>query len=74
MLKVLLLIDCDSCRALFRHLTVASDDQTAWAVHGDNLAVIAEDQGWVRTHDGNCHYCSRCWPDVEQALVASAAF
>jgi hypothetical protein len=66
MLKVLLMIDCDFCRQLFRFSLFASEDLTAWGVHGQGLATMAEAQGWQRSLCGNFHYCPHCAAHVEE--------
>jgi hypothetical protein len=60
MIKVSIIIDCDACRCLFRLSHFASEDITAWRVHGGALLSLAEDDGWVQTSDGNYHYCPGC--------------
>lgn len=60
MLKVMLLIDCDGCRRLFLCSRFASEDTSAWRVHGDILSKMAEDVGWIQSSDGNLHFCSAC--------------
>ena len=65
MLKVLLMIDCEFCRRLFRLSHFASDDITAWQIHSTNLVAIAESEGWQRSDCGNFHYCPTCSADLE---------
>lgn len=60
MRKVLLLIDCDGCRCLYEFSRTASEDTTAWHVHGDTLVRMAIDDSWHETSCGNYHYCSAC--------------
>lgn len=60
MLKVLLLIDCDGCRNIFHYSRFASEDNTAWRIHGDNLIKMAESNGWNESSDGNSHFCPSC--------------
>ena len=66
MLKVLIMIDCDSCRSLFQLSHFASTDVTAWSVHGDKLVQLAESNGWSRTCCGNFHYCPTCAEELEE--------
>ena len=65
MIKILLMIDCEFCRRLFRLSHFASDDPTAWTVHGDNLVAIAKSEGWLSSDCGNFHYCPPCTADLE---------
>jgi hypothetical protein len=60
MLKVMLMIDCDACRRLFRLSHVASEDRTAWLIHGGSLTDMAEEEGWGNSSCRNFHYCPRC--------------
>ena len=64
MLKVSLIIDCDGCRRLFPYSRFASDDTTAWQVHGETLVHMAEEKGWTRTECGNFHYCLDCYEEL----------
>lgn len=60
MLKVALLIDCDSCRCLYPLSRFVSDDVTAWRVHGDTLMDMSEEDGWDCSECRNFHYCPEC--------------
>lgn len=60
MKKVLLMIDCDSCRRLYEYTRTASEDTIAWWVHGNNLTKMAMQDGWARTEDDNSHFCPDC--------------
>lgn len=68
MLKVSLIIDCDGCRSLFPYSRFASDDTSAWRVHGEFLVAMAEEDGWVRTSCGNYHYCEPCWDELSELI------
>ncbi|MGI0134505.1 MAG: hypothetical protein ACREBW_06070 [Candidatus Micrarchaeaceae archaeon] len=69
MKKVLLMIDCDGCRQLYEMIRVASEDTTAWHVHGDRLTRMAMKDGWARTEDDNSHYCPDCVLSLEKMIV-----
>lgn len=60
MRKVLLLIDCDACGRLYDFSRTASEDITAWHVHGNIIIQMALDDGWHQSYDTNYHYCPRC--------------
>lgn len=60
MKKVLLMLDCDNCRRLYPFTRFASEDTTAWDVHGDTLTGMALVDGWSRSEDDNSHFCSEC--------------
>ena len=64
MLKVLLLIDCDSCRQLFEFSRTASEDTIAWRVHGRTLVNMATKSGWFESDDANYHYCPACTEEL----------
>ena len=66
MMKVLLMIDCDSCRELFSFSRTASDDTSAWRVHGTNLVRMAIEHGWAESQDCNYHYCPKCADELEE--------
>jgi hypothetical protein len=66
MKKVLLLIDCDSCRQLYVHSRVASEDTTAWELHGNNLIKMAVRDGWGESCCRNFQYCPSCLEDNEE--------
>lgn len=68
MFKVLLLIDCDGCRRLFEFSRTASEDTSAWRVHGEALLSMAKRKDWAETIDGNSHYCPQCWRELEDLL------
>lgn len=70
MKKVLLLLDCDHCRCLYDFARFASEDTTAWDLHGRTIAKRAFQDGWARTPDDNFHYC----PDCIQKLEAESQF
>lgn len=57
MKKVLLLLDCDLCRNVYEYTRFASEDTTAWDVHGSAISRMAFRDGWARTCDDNSHYC-----------------
>lgn len=65
MMKVLLLIDCDSCRRLFAFSRTAAADYTAWSAHPDTLEKMACADGWAISEDGNSHYCPACLRESE---------
>lgn len=69
MLKVLLLIDCDTCRRLFEFSRTASEDTAAWRLHGKSLVGMAEDSGWAESDDGNFHYCPSCSDDMQKMFL-----
>ena len=69
MKKVLLLIDCDSCRQLYIHSRVASEDTSAWNVHGNNLIRMAMRDGWGESYCRNFQYCPRCLDDNEELAL-----
>ncbi|MCI0560338.1 MAG: hypothetical protein MN733_17775 [Nitrososphaera sp.] len=66
MKKVLLLLDCDSCRCLYNFTRFASEDTTAWDFHGGAIAKMALRDGWARTEDDNYHYCPDCVEQLEE--------
>jgi hypothetical protein len=66
MKKVLLLIDCDACRSLFDYSHFASEDTTAWNVHGDRLIGMAVAEGWAESSCGNFQYCPGCLEEDEE--------
>jgi LSD1 subclass zinc finger protein len=68
MMKVLLLIDCDSCRRLFAFSRTASTDRTAWSVHSGALEKMACADGWGVSEDGNSHYCPACLHESETMM------
>lgn len=60
MKKVLLMLDCDFCRELYGYTRTASEDTTAWDVHGDAIVRMALKDGWECSEDYNSHYCPDC--------------
>jgi len=64
--KVLLLIDCDSCRCLYEFTRLASEDTTAWDVHGRALVQMALQSGWAGSQDDNFQYCPDCVRQLEE--------
>ena len=66
MLKVSLLIDCDSCRSLYPFSRFVSDDVSAWRVHGEALVDMSDQDGWDRSECGNFHYCPACSASVQE--------
>jgi hypothetical protein len=68
MKKVLLMIDCDSCRRLYEYTRTASEDTIAWWVHGDTLTKMAMTDGWARTEDDNSHFCPGCWEECPEEM------
>jgi hypothetical protein len=60
MKKVLLMLDCERCRRLYEFTLTASEDTSAWWVHGTRLIKMALKDGWARTEDDNSHYCPTC--------------
>lgn len=73
MKKVLLLIDCDSCRMLYVYSRLASEDTTAWDHHGNNLIRLALRDGWAESYCRNFQYCPSCLQDNEQ-LASSCSW
>jgi hypothetical protein len=69
MKKVLLLIDCDACRKLYDYSHFASEDVTAWSVHGDNLIRMAVAEGWAESSCHNFQYCPRCLDEDEELFL-----
>jgi hypothetical protein len=69
MKKVILLIDCDSCRTLYAYSRFASEDTTAWDLHGSNLVRMAINDGWAESSDGNFQYCPRCLEHNEELFI-----
>jgi len=67
MKKVFLLIDCDSCRQLYAHSLFASEDTSAWEIHGDRLLEMAEHDGWAKSSCSNYQYCPSCLQEDELA-------
>ena len=70
MKKVLLMIDCDNCRRLYEYTRCASEDTSAWHVHGGMLAKMAFKDGWARTLDDNSHFCPNCVVEHEDMCLA----
>lgn len=66
MKKVILLIDCDSCRVLYPYTRFASEDTTAWDLHGNNIIRMAVADGWAQSMDRNFQYCPSCIEEDEQ--------
>jgi len=64
MLKVMLMLDCDSCRRLFRLAHVASEDRIAWHIHNGTVIEQAAEEEWEISACRNFQYCSSC---VEKA-------
>jgi hypothetical protein len=71
MKKVLLLIDCDSCRQLYTYSRLASEDTTAWEHHGNHLIDLALREGWAESDCRNFQYCPRCFQDYEELISGS---
>jgi hypothetical protein len=69
MKKVLLMLDCDGCRQLYEIIRIASEDTTAWHVHGDSITRMAMEDGWARTEDDNSYYCPDCLLSLEDMVV-----
>lgn len=69
MKKVLLLIDCDSCRCLYTHTRFASEDTIAWEVHGNGLIKMAVRDGWGESYCRNFQYCPDCIQDDEELAM-----
>jgi hypothetical protein len=66
--KVLLMIDCDSCRRLYEYTRTASEDTSAWWVHGNAVAKMAMRDGWARSADDNFHYCPECLDECDEDM------
>jgi len=66
MKRVFLLIDCDSCRQLYPHSLFASEDTSAWEVHGNNLLEMAERDGWAGSSCRNYQYCPTCLQENDE--------
>lgn len=67
MMKMLLLLDCDACRTLFPFSRTASNDSTAWAIHGRTLEDMAGESGWLILNSQESHLCPDCADDYWQA-------
>jgi hypothetical protein len=66
MKKALLLLDCDSCRQVYSHSCFASEDTTAWEIHGANLIQMAVCDGWAESYCRNYLYCPSCLRENEE--------
>jgi hypothetical protein len=71
MIKAILLLDCDNCRALFAHSKLVSNDQSALVIHGETLMRQAESEGWSATVDRNTHFCESCSDEIEMMMLAN---
>ena len=69
MKKVLLMLDCDSCRQFYEMTRIASEDTTAWHVHGHMITEMAIKDGWACTEDDNSHYCPDCLTTLEDMFI-----
>lgn len=74
MKKVLLLLDCDLCRCLYEFTRFASEDTTAWDLHGRTIANMAFQDGWARTVDDNSHYCPDCIEELDDECQLGLVF
>ena len=68
MKKVLLMLDCDGCRCLYEHVRIASEDTTAWWVHGNALVKRALLEGWARSDDDNYYFCPDCQDECPEEM------
>jgi hypothetical protein len=68
MKKVMLMIDCDGCKCLYEHFHIASEDTSAWWVHGEALVKEALIAGWARSPDDNYYYCPDCRDDCPEEM------
>lgn len=69
MKKVLLLIDCDGCRRLYPYCRFASEDVTAWELHGNNIVRLAKREGWGESFCRNFQYCPDCIEEDERLAM-----
>lgn len=69
MKQVLLMLVCDCCRRLYEFTRTASEDVTAWEVHGDTIIAMALNDGWAGAEDGNSHYCPTCFLMFENMFI-----
>lgn len=69
MLKVAILIDCDSCRSLYPYSRFVSDDVSAWQLHGDALVDMSEHDGWDCSECRSFNYCPSCSAALQEMGV-----
>jgi hypothetical protein len=59
MLKIIALLDCNSCGRPFDQVSISTDrDPRAWRILSDEVEYLALNRGWS-THRA-AHYCDLC--------------
>ncbi len=69
MLKLSLVLNCDSCGNIFLYPRLIHNDVTAIAVHVERLSAMAQHNGWFQSSDGNCFHCRSCLDQNEELTL-----
>lgn len=64
MLKVMIMVNCDSCSQQFLFARTSLCDPNAWRFNTNVLMAMLQDYQWKVEDGGLEHYCLECWGEI----------